>query len=203
MAIFAELASIFGSKTKAQEILLLLKNRKEIVRQGFYEEELHKVESFCRENFLFLVRSRFKVLLDDFDDDSGNYSNRGLRVPETDPRRGMYFVYISKDEGAAWQASFHEQTEHHQKLGWILGYPPCCVEYFCRNFSASNPNPIHDDPDPYLDLSKREQDLVLISHFPCSSECAESLAIAKSNLELLERAAPKRAEELKRGLKIE
>src|SRR3989338_3539593 len=43
-----KLSLIFGSKTKAQEIVLLLQDAKEVVRQGFTEEELFKVEQFCK-----------------------------------------------------------------------------------------------------------------------------------------------------------
>ena len=41
------LALTFGSETKAQEMVFLLKDIKEVVRQGFYEEELKKVEKYC------------------------------------------------------------------------------------------------------------------------------------------------------------
>ena len=38
-----KLVKIFGSNTKAQEIVLLLYETKEVVRQGFYDSELYKV----------------------------------------------------------------------------------------------------------------------------------------------------------------
>ena len=73
---FNKLSIIFGSKTKAQEIFLLLNNAKEVVRQGYYENELSKVEKYCQVNKLFFVKSRFKVLL--MDDELTNYSNKGM-----------------------------------------------------------------------------------------------------------------------------
>jgi len=51
----SKLARIFGSKTKAQEILLLVAGLKPVVRQGFYEYELPQVEQFCKENEIYLV----------------------------------------------------------------------------------------------------------------------------------------------------
>ena len=51
------LALTFGSETKAQEMVFLLKDIKEVVRQGFYEEELKKVEKYCEKEKLFVVKS--------------------------------------------------------------------------------------------------------------------------------------------------
>ena len=50
-----ELTQIFGSNTKAQEIILLLNEAKEVVRQGFYDSELYKVEKFCKDNHIYVV----------------------------------------------------------------------------------------------------------------------------------------------------
>src|SRR3989344_3024489 len=104
----APLSSIFGSKTKAQEVVFLLHDLKDVVRQGFYELEIPAVERFCKDNVLFLVKSRFKVLLaDKLANQSAdiNYSNKGLRIPEHDARPGMFFIYLSKNERKAWLAS--------------------------------------------------------------------------------------------------
>ena len=113
----------FGSKSKAQEIALVLQDAKKVVRQGFFEQELFAVEKFCVKHNLHLVRSSFKVLFADEE----KYSNKGVRIPEADKRPGMYFVYISKDEQQAWLASYAELVQNHIDLGLALGYPPCCV----------------------------------------------------------------------------
>jgi len=188
--------AIFGSQIKAQEILFLLHDLKAVVRQGFSEQELPAIVDFCKKNNLFLVKSRFKVLFADQE----KFSNKGLRVTETDQRQGMLFVYISKDERKALLAAYAEQINDHQQLGKLLGYPQCCVDFFCKNFSESNPNPIHLPTDIYTDLTKRELDAVLISHFPCSSECQKSIVIGKRNLELLQKITPERAKELQQIL---
>ena len=51
-----KLSAVFGSKTKAQEITLLLEGAKQVVRQGFYEGELPAVQKFCDEHGIFLVK---------------------------------------------------------------------------------------------------------------------------------------------------
>jgi len=178
--------------SKAQEILVLLKGAKTVVRQGFYDEELPMVEKFCKDNNLFLVKSRFKVLLAD----DTAYSNKGIRIPADDKRSGMYFVYISKDEEKSWLASYYEMMNNQKDLGLVLGYPSCCVDYFCNNFSAENPNPELAAKNPWTNISKREQDLVLISHFPCAADCQESIGLAQKYYDVIVKEDHNRAEEL-------
>lgn len=187
-----QLSLTFGSKTKAQEIVLLLQNTKEVVRQGFFESELHRVEQFCQKNNLYLIKSTFKVLFAD----EGVYSNKGVRIPEADKRPGMYFVYISKDEQKAWLASYYELMQNHKDLGLVLGYPSCCVAFFCQNFSAKNYNPDHTPTNPHTNLSLREQDFVILSHFPCSSECKESIKQGEIYLQAIYSFDKERAREL-------
>src|SRR3989344_6076307 len=160
MSMLKQLSFIFGSMSKAQEIVLLLQNAKEVVRQGFFYSELHQVEQFCQKKNLHLVKSEFKVLFADED----TYSNKGIRIPKDDTRPGMYFVYISKDEQKAWLASYYELMQNHQDLGLILGYPLCCVNFFCSKFTPRNVNLEISSKNPYTNLSQREQDLVIVSH---------------------------------------
>lgn len=187
------LLKVFGSRTKAQEILFLLDDVKEVVRQGFYPNELTEVEKFCAEERLFLVKSKFKVLLADEDE----YSNKGIRVDEG----GMYFVYISKSEEKALTASYYELIGDNKKLGLVLGYPKCCVEFFCNNFDEGKTNLELKSVNPWTNLSKRSDDCVLLSHFPCSSECEKSVEIGKKYFAVLEKHDVRRAEEVLRLLK--
>jgi len=169
-----ELTPVFGTKTKAQEILLLLAGVKEVVRQGFYSEELDKVELFCKEHHLFLVKSQFKVVLSD----NTFYSNQGLKV-DSNEDQGMFMVYFSKREDQALLASYYEQINDHRQLGLILGYPSCCVDFFCQNFSPEKTDLELNSTNPWTNLSHRVEDSVLIYHFPCSSDCPESIKLAK------------------------
>jgi hypothetical protein len=191
------LALTFGSETKAQEIVFLLKDIKKVVRQGFYEEELEKVKRYCEKEKLFVVKSKFKVLLTDEE----NYSNKGIRVKKDDKRLGMYFIYISKNEQKAWLSAYYELIGNDAALGELLGYPGCCIKYFCDHFNERNTNPEQKSNDIFTNISKRGEDLVLISHFPCSAECQETISLAKNNLKILEEVDPKRTAELISALK--
>lgn len=189
---------IFGSKTKAQEILFLLRGVKEVVRQGFYQREFLAVEKFCQENNLYCIKSNFKVLFADEE----KYSNKGFRIPETDSRVGMYFAYISKDEQKAWLAAYCELMNNDKELGLLLGYPSCCVDFFCRNFNEQKVNLQLRPKNMFTNLTKREQDLVLISHFPCSSDCQPSIELAKQYLQVIYVVDKDRARELTVGLNV-
>jgi len=183
---------------KAQEIILLLQNAKEVVRQGFFVHELYRVEQFCQKNNLFLVKSEFKVL---FADDSV-YSNKGVRIPPDDKRPGMYFVYLSKDEQKAWLASYYELMQNHQDLGLALGYPRCCVTFFCQNFKDHHTNLELKPSHPHTNLSLREQDLVILSHFPCRSECPESIKLGEKYLQAIYSVDKEHARELLARLQV-
>ena len=193
-----ELVPIFGTQTKAQEILFLLKDLKAVVRQGFYEPELPAVEKFCQENKFFLVKSKFKVFLAE----ESNYSNKGIRLPLEDPRPGLFFVYISKDEEKAWLATFYEQIGNDYELGLLLGYPECCVRFFVNNFNENKTNLQLPPQNIYTNLTQREDDFVLLSHFPCSADCPESIKLGKKYLALLEKEDSIRANSLKEHLEI-
>ena len=192
-----KLSYVFGSKTKAQEIVFLQHDLKPIVRQGFYAQELARIERYCAENNLHMVKSNFKVLLSEEE----GYSNKGMRIAEKDKRPGMFFVYISKDEEKAWLAAYHELMNDHKGLGAALGYPSCCVEYFTRNFSSQNPNPQKSPTNAWTNISKRGKDCVLLSHFPCNSDCEKSVGMAQGYAKLLMDVDRKRAKEVLENLK--
>ena len=192
-----KLSLIFGSKTNAEEMVYLVSDAKYVVRQGFYLEELPKIEKFCKDNKIHFVKSRFRVLLAD----ENSYSNKGIRIPEYDKREGMYFCYFSKDEQKAWLASYYELMNNDKDLGLLLGYPKCCVDFFCKRFSANNPNLQLDSTNMFTNLTKRNEDAVLISHFPCSSECEESIFMGRKHLDIIKDNDKDRTEELIKNLK--
>jgi len=166
---------------KAQEILLLQHDVKPVIRQGFYPHELQKIKTYCTNNKLHYSISNFKVLLVD----DTQYSNKGTRISETDERPGMFFMYISKDETKAHLAKYFEMLNNHKDLGETLGYPECCTTYFIQNFSTNNSNPEHVPTNSYTNLTERQNDAAIISHFPCNSDCQQSIQMAKSYVDVL------------------
>ena len=204
-----ELRAIFGSTSKALEILYLLYEKKPVVRQGFYDKEVGRVKDFCRKNGLAFEIAPYKVILAD---PHLKYSNKGFKARVDDPRRGMYFVYISKDERRATEARVYEMKNNHRELGFALGYPECCVEFFVKNYPERS-GVDNDYVIPalknsegkrfpyYTNICKRVKDVALLSHFPHSFDCEESIAMAKRHLKLIEEFDEKLVFNLIHGLK--
>ena len=196
--LLSSLIQTVGSQQKAQEILLLLHNQKPLLRQGYYESELPPIQAFCSQHSLSLVKSTFKVLLDD----PYHFTNKGIRIPSTDPRSGMYFIYIAKDERTSYLASYYELTNNHHDLGLLLGYPLCCIDFFSNHFNEQHTNLEHAPSNPWTNLTQREKDICLLSHFPCSSECQESINLAQKYYAALEQVDPTYAKEIIANLNV-
>lgn len=175
---FHVFVSIFGTRSKALEILALLHDLKPVVRHGFYSHELARVEAFCIEHSLFVEKSPYTVVASNGD----AFSNEGKVSADPD---GMFFVYISKDQEKALLACLAEARQDHQMVGRLLGYPPCCSQFFDSQAKRGNFNPVHIPTNLWTNLMLRGDDVVLLSHFPCCSECEKSVEVAKQNLELL------------------
>lgn len=204
------LVKIFGTKTKALEVLYMLDDIKPVVRHGFYDGELELIEEFCKLNNLYLEKSRFKVII--LDAEEGEYSNKGIKVDINDERKGMFFIYISKDEKLAASAASYEQNNNHKNLGLILGYPECCADFFIR-YEPVKSQLTNDYVDVvlknssgikfqfYTNICKRDFDITLLNHFPCSFSCKKSIDLAKRHLETLRRYEPELAKDFIKKLK--
>ncbi|HLD33887.1 MAG TPA: hypothetical protein VJB66_04120 [Candidatus Nanoarchaeia archaeon] len=179
---FSILHKVFGSRMKALEIACVLTDHKPVARQGFYPEELAKVEKFCAANGLFVEKSRNKIVLDDKD----TFTNRGRVADATKKVHGMTLAYISKDELKAAQACLAETQGDHYITGLMLGYPECCVRFFAERFAADDLNPVHVPTNVWTNVRLRESDICLLSHFPCTSDCVQSIKIARENWTLLQ-----------------
>lgn len=177
-----QLKELFGSRLKAIEMLALLKNQKPVVRQGFYPSELDRIKQFCEKNEMMVEKSQYKVVMEDRE----KFSNKG-KIVDIDNKQGMFLVYMSKSQFNALWTCLYETKQDHINTGLMLGYPECCVKFFAEEFAKGNINPVHRPLNPWTNLLLRDEDIALISHFPCRSDCEKSVAIAKKNLALMER----------------
>ena len=171
---------------KALEILCVLHGIKPVARQGFYDSEITAVDEFCKISGLFVEKSRDRIEVHGV-----GYSNVGQRG-----KHGLKLLYISKDEIKAAQACLFETRQDHMQAGIALGYPRCCAEFFAKSFVEGNLNPVHLPTNPWTNLTQRENDACLLSHFPCHSDCDASVAIARQNFELLSKTDSKTAREI-------
>ena len=182
-----------------------------MVRQGFYEEELGNVEEFCKKNKLACVKSGFKVRMLD---ENLSFSNKGIKIPADDPGRGMFFVYMSKDELSAYKSAYYESAGDNMGLGASLGYPECCCSFYSKHFPERSvldnnyETPVLENSEGdsfrfYTNIFVRHKDYCLIPHFPCSLDCSESIRLGKLALDLLGRADSRLAIKFEENLKGE
>lgn len=184
-----DLSKIFGSKTKAREILLLLSGSKKLVRQAYFTSEI-VFKDFFTHHSIAMVVSPYKVRMAE-----RGYVNRGELGDD-----GMHFVYFSASEELCFRAALAEAKGNHKLLGQLLGYPDCCVDYFSKEFSTNN-DPQLESSFWQLNLSKRSEDAVLLSHFPCQ-DCLQSLELAKEYFDVLKELDGEDSEKLKKNLDL-
>jgi len=129
---------------------------------------------------------------------------------------GRRFFYLARSEDTISRLLAAERRDPAQE-GGLYGYPPCCIEAFM----SSLPWPEDGEPNlplrawrrttgtPYPELNvllwyldDHRTPYYLISHFPCSFECAASLAAARTLRRLLEAERPNLAKSLDRYLSL-
>lgn len=187
------LTNLFKSMTKSLDVLYVMEGAKDVSRIMASDEEIGSYKDFFIKNSLSFSISDFKVSKEV---DQNRFSNKGIRLPGSS--QGHHLVYISKSEDKAEQAKEAEKENDHKRLGRLLGYPGCCIEFFDKAFpkqsKKSNDYVLASLNNSkgfvfpfYNNIAARQFDLSLISHFPCSLDCKSSISIAKRNLSIIKK----------------
>lgn len=185
------LQSCFHSITKSLDILYVLEGIKPCSRIMAHEDELGRITDFFNNNRINAAVSDFKVLKQNTQ--SRFYSDKSVKIPKGDQRKGYFFVYLSK--GSPDRAKEAEAENDHITLGLELGYPKCCCEFFSNNFNEKNTdltlaalkNSEGFEFPFYSNIAARHFDINLLSHFPCRFNCEESLNTGKNNLGVIKK----------------
>lgn len=188
-----QLQQEFHSIIKSLEVLYVIENAKPCARILVFEDELNKTANFLDKNKINSAVSDFKVLKQV--SQSEFYSDKSVKIPKNDARKGYFFVYLSKSMETAKKAKLAEENNNHLELGMLLGYPKCCCEFFEKNFGANKTdltlaalgNSDGFEFSFYTDIAARHFDVSLLSHFPHSFECGPSINIAKNNFEIIKK----------------
>ncbi len=202
-----ELQQIFHSVMKSLEVIYVLEEAKPCARILVFEDELGKVSDFLHKNRLNFSVSDFKVAKQALQSDF--YSDKSIKIPANDARKGHFFVYLSKSREIAENAKIAEIKNEHMELGLALGYPRCCCEFFEKNFRDDNADLTLDalrnsngcEFPFYTNITARHFDVALLSHFPHSFECRPSIEMAKNNLGIIHRHSRQVAEMFSEVLK--
>lgn len=190
------LIETFGDILSALEILFLINDLKPLVRLKCSYNQLIHIKEFCRKNGLFVL-SKYKLV--SFEDKNKGYSNKCDYVPIGHPG-GYHVIFISKNKETCNSASKPPPNIiKSEELGFMLGYPECCTKFYNENKEKAASKqmdfvlftPKSKKPFPfYNNVCLRYFGINLISHFPCSFHCKESIKLAKKNLEFLKNHLP-------------
>lgn len=188
-----QLQKIFRSAIKSLEVLYVIEDAKPCSRILVFEDELGKTIGFLEQNKINSAVSDFKVLKQTAQ--SELYSDKSTKIPKNDKRKGYFFVYLSKGRGTAEKAKLMEEKNNHLELGLLLGYPKCCCEFFEKKFDGENAdltlkaleNSNGFEFQFYTNIAARHFDTSLLSHFPHSFECRQSIDISKNNLSIIKK----------------
>lgn len=188
-----QLQQIFRSITKSLEVIYVIEGIKPCARILAYEDDLNKIVSFLNEKGIPTAISGFKVVKQNLQ--SGLYSDISVALPKDSAKKGHFFVYLSKDKNTADKAKLMEESNSHEELGLLLGYPKCCCDFFAENFSGDNAdltlktleNSDGYEFEFYNNIAARHFDVALLSHFPHSFGCEPSIEIAKSSLKAIQK----------------
>jgi hypothetical protein len=133
---------------------------------------------------------------------SGGISHTSGRVrPMEGKENRERFVYFGTDALAVRLLKVFDVTDN-RRFGRLLGFPECCIDFFCEHFSSESAYdlvplvlpPRHGYFLPSINYACRHMGYRLISHFPCCWDCEPSAALAEKNFAALARLAPELAE---------
>ena len=195
-----ELQQTFHSVIKSLEVLCVMEGAKPCARILVFEDEIEKVIGFSDENKINAVVSDFKVIKQNVQ--SEFYSDKSVKIPKDSRQKGCFFAYLSKNKETAEEARLMEEQNNHFELGLLLGYPKCCCGFFEKNFNEKNTDltlKALENSDGYefqfySNIAARHFDVSLLSHFPHSFQCEESIQIAKNNLKIMQKHSKQAAE---------
>jgi len=200
------LAGFCSMNWEVLEMLLTLTGEKKVCRQVLEEERLRQFISFCRDFRLYYELADFKMLARG-DGTLGGFANEAEAAPTNHPY-GSYILYVSKNKKSAGAAKLAERATSPE-FGKILGYPGCCVDFHngvsarqgkSRDFILDSLKRYGIYPF-YNNMCLQHQGFALLSHFPCSPDCAASESAGKERLDFLREYFPALAQCLESELK--
>jgi cyclic pyranopterin phosphate synthase len=196
--------SFFGLPERYIPDFILVKSGfKPLMRLFIYPNEYKKLEAFIKGQSLFIAHSDYKV--------PPEFWAAEEALP-LDSKEGMIYAYVSKSEELLEKAKVYEgydfNTHNHKKFGRLLGYPSCCIDFFLKNNKRPHPEFVNRAIEKSNKFSFYLNNLLwgtpyhIISHFPCSYDCKESIEYAKKAFKIIRKEEPLFGSELECYLKL-
>lgn len=140
---------------------------------------------------LVLLESGLTVTPIDKIPKSDIYASSGRLLGPNEP--WDYKVAIGKFDAIQDLAKAYKNGDN-QKIGWVLGYPNCCIEFFNKywvttgwidtSYLMSQGIEDHYVFSPYCNILLRWLGVRYVSHLPCSFECGRTAVIGDNNYKL-------------------
>ncbi|MBT5022723.1 DUF483 domain-containing protein [Candidatus Woesearchaeota archaeon] len=199
---------LLNSNLSVLDILYVLNDLKPCCRITLSQDKLILLKNFCDKNKLELGLSDYKVV----PVSNRNFSESYKRVPLNFEinTKGSFHVYISKDQEIIEKAKQFQNEKNSSAFGKLLGYPSCCCNFFSNNESEARLSNMdftffyslsNQFFNFYNNYSLRSFDISLLSHFPCSLDCPNSLRIAKERSSFIKTFNPDLASSFEKHLK--
>jgi hypothetical protein len=168
------------------ELISVLEGVKQAMRIACLGKEAREIRELIREIGLSIEQSSYAIKDDVSHCNIAHTCHILPQEPVEDSDRR--FIYIGVDEIAVKLASTFDFVDD-LRFGLVLGYPRCCIEFFCNHYSRDNfdlifnvNKPAKSQYDPLLNIACKTMDYRLISHFPCHWDCEESHELAEATL---------------------
>lgn len=141
------------------------------------------------------------------DEGKGGWSSACAEAGQGEPFR---HVYVARTRAAAEQLRDAEESGSAERFGRLLLVPACCRQMFmaCAQDAAAMQNdyltfsfaePRCDVPWQ-LNLGAQYFDAALISHYPCSPRCGDSIRLASLAWRIVRHSVPTLAHEVRAGM---
>ena len=197
----AEISNILGPIPAKESLLAALGYKTS--RLGVHPNLFHEIiKIFDNYNVQYVIGNfRYTYILDI---GKGGWSNRfGSETHINDVNsNGDYFLYIADNLKKAKAAREKEEAEKEFEFGENLGIPPCCAQFYVDHadeafkkqndfvlfvLEKTNSNPPYNYWNNYI---AQYFGYSLLSFFPCSFDCKESIKVSKQIFNILHKIYP-------------
>lgn len=191
------LTKLFGNLHQALEVLYVANGLKKLARLSIYNKNrLNLAKNFIENHRLKIVESSVKYITKR-DSNRTYFTSYSKPVALNNKKGGFIYLYISKSNDLSQLGRICEEHDYSIQFGRILDYPECCIDFYNKNiqrYLKEKRDLMHSVLDeteglfPYPfwnNFVTRYFDASLLSHYPCSFNCRESMEMAKERLELI------------------
>lgn len=207
--IYPELYASLRDKMTFQALreVLLAAHGLKVARLCPQEGDIPAIVEILEKTGLYIGLHKHKLLLSADQGKGGWISGYGIELPLETPVDGFLQMYIGRNAEHVLAAQKAEHTYQYAYFGKLLGYPPCCIEFYEKNLKTAE----MEQGDFFLDLLTASINYLggklpvfpsltnigaqyfgygLLSFYPCSFFCPHAMREAEIAIQLIQRYDP-------------